>query len=179
MIIILDKVENARKEGKLGKIDITFTKDGGKSAKRTLVTVGKTKEVIEVFRQDGAVGKTYDVTLEKDGEFWNWVAAKEVPAGAAAAEGGAKTYQAKSTYETPEERARRNVSICRQNALTNAVVFMTAKSNKATPEEVLDVAAHFAAWTTGAMDINMDSEPANAAPPAIQPSKDFDDDLPF
>ena len=185
MIITLDKVENARKEGKWGKIDITYTRDGGKPSKRTLVAVGDTKKVIDLFRQDGAVGKTYDVTIEKDGDFYNWVDAKEAESAPAEAK---KAYQAKSTYETPEERAARNVSICRQNALTNAVAFLSAKEGKATPEQVIELARRFASFTTGLDDLleakaereAIEEEAAPAAPKKNTKAKeDFDDDIPF
>lgn len=176
MLITLTAVKNIRKEGKWGKIDIEYTRDGGKPSKRTLVAVGETKGVIEVLRQDGAVGKTFDVKIVKsdDGQFWNWVGIEEAAAPAAAA-GGAKTYAAKGNYETPEERAKRHVSICRQNALTNAVAYLTSKEGKATPEDVIKLATQFASWTTGLDDALEDL--ANES--AVTTKEDFEDDIPF
>ena len=173
MLITLTAVKNPRKEGKWGKIDIEYTRDGGKPSKRTLVAVGETKGVIEVLRQDGAVGKTFDVKMVQsdDGKFWNWVGIEEAAAPAAAT----KTYAAKGNYETPEERAKRHVSICRQNALTNAVAYLAAKEGKATPDDVINLAKQFASWTTGLDDALEDL--ANEA--TVKEKEDFDDDIPF
>lgn len=181
MLIKLEAVKNARKEGKLGKLDIEYSRDGGKSTSRTLVAIGPTKDIMNKFREDGAVGKMWDVKLEKveknGQEFWNWVSAE--PAGDAASPAKA-AYQAKSNYETPEERARRNLSICRQNALTNAVQYYIAKDGKATPEAILELARTFTAFTTGLDDLPVTKEP-EAAPKVTQPDdvEDFADDIPF
>lgn len=180
MLIKLEKVSNARKEGKWGKLDIEYSRDGGKSTSRTLVAIGPTKDIMNKFREDGAVGKMWEIKLEKvekDGkEFWNWIEATPAAEGASPAKAA---YQAKSTYETPEERARRNLSICRQNALTNAVQYMIAKDGKATPEQILALARTFTAFTTGLDDL---PEPEVAKPaPKAEPveDEDFADDIPF
>lgn len=179
MLITLDKVSNARKEGKWGKLDIEYTRDGGKSSKKTLVAIGETAAIMGAFREDGAVGAQWEIGLkavEKDGQtYYNWISATKVEGAVAEVK---KAYAAKSTYETPEERARRNVSICRQNALTNAVAFLSAKDGKATVDKVIEVAREFAAFTTGALDdMPQGAEPAldKASPKA----DGFDDDIPF
>jgi uncharacterized ParB-like nuclease family protein len=169
MLITLDKVANARTEGKWGKLDIEYTRDG-KSSKKTLVAIGETKAVMSAFREDNAVGAQWEIdlkTTDKDGQtYYNWVGAKKVEGGAQEAK---KVYQAKSTYETPEERARRNVSICRQNALTNAVNHLSAKDGKTTVAEILKVAREFAAFTSGALA----EEPVEEVPDELT------DDIPF
>lgn len=176
MRITLNKIGNARKEGKWNKIDIEFTRDGGKSSKRTLVAVGETKGVIEALREEGAVGSDFEIKVEKDGEFWNWVGATKVEGGGG---GEAKqAYRAKSTYETPEERARKNVSIARQNALTNSVNWFSAKDGKATVDQVLAVATEFAAFTLGELDVTMSFED-NTNNAAKKADDDFEDDIPF
>jgi hypothetical protein len=176
MRIKLEKVGNARKEGNWGKLDIEYTRDGGKASKRTLVAIGPTKEIMNAFREDGAVGVEWEITLEKtekDGkEYYNWVKAEKATASAA------KTaYTARGNYETPEERAARHVSICRQNALTNAVNYFVAKDGKATPEQIIELAREFAAFTTGLDDLPVvAAAPTAAAPAAVE---DFADDIPF
>ena len=51
----------------------------------------------------------------------------------------------KGTWETAEERATKQIMIIRQNALTNAVNFV---SDNATVEDVLETADRFASWVT-------------------------------
>lgn len=178
MLIKLEKVSNARKEGKWGKLDIEYSRDGGKTTSRTLVAIGPTRDIMNKFREEGAVGKMWEIKLEKvekDGkEFWNWVDAQ--PAADAPAKAA---YQAKSNYETPEERERKNLSICRQNALTNAVNFLSAKDGKATPEQVIALAREFTAFTTGLDDAVEDAEAGVVAPEPAAKAPDFDDDIPF
>lgn len=183
MRITLNRVSNARKDGKWFKIDIEYTREGGKPSKRTLVAVGDTKKVIEAFREDGAEGCDFEVKIEKDGEFYNWVGVEKMDKSAAPA---ATAYKGKSTYETPEERARKNVSIARQNALTNAVNYFSAKDGKATVDQILSVATEFAAFTLGELDETGFME---AAPPAKKAKEkvrdreagedDIEDDIPF
>jgi hypothetical protein len=51
----------------------------------------------------------------------------------------------RSTYETHEERARRQVYIIRQSSLSTAVAYLTLTGKtKSTPEEVIKVADQFA-----------------------------------
>jgi uncharacterized ParB-like nuclease family protein len=178
MLITLDKVSNARKEGKWAKLDIEYTRDGGKSSKKTLVGIGETLKIMSAFRDEGAVGAQWEIdlkTVEKDGQtYYNWIGAKKVEGGAV--QEAKSAYKAKSTYETPEERAARNVSICRQNALTNAVVFLNAKNSKASVDEVISVAREFAAFTSGNLDVTLRDE---AEQYEDQANSGITDDIPF
>jgi len=181
MRITLNKVSNARKEGKWGKLDIEYTRDGGKSGKRTLVAIGGSKDVMNLFREDDAVGADYEIeleTVEKNGEtYYNWVGAKKVAGGVGEEK---KSYTAKSTYETPEERAKKNVYISRQNALTNAVSFVTAKDGKATVGTVIEVAKQFAQFNLlGDVGQEAGAKPAGPKAPEADGDADFDDDIPF
>jgi hypothetical protein len=91
-------------------------------------------------------GDAFDVKLEKDkNDYWQWVAISK--AGSQPQSGGAvavKEY--KSQYETPEERARRQVLIVRQNALTNACN-MAAVHKEKDIKAVLNMADALADWT--------------------------------
>jgi hypothetical protein len=102
------------------------------------------------------VGETFNMTMEKEGEFWNVkgiapagatppVADKDVPA-----TGKTTPYQApKSTYATPEERAQTQVYIVRQSSINAAVALSAA--NKATYDvkTILDIAKQFEAHVMG------------------------------
>lgn len=182
MRIKLDKVSNFRKEGKWGKVDVEYTRDGGKATKRTLVAIGPTKDIIEQFRVDGAVGADWEIeleTVEKDGQtYYNWMKATKLDPQEAASS-PASAYKAKSTYETPEERAKKNVFIARQNALTNAVSFMAYRNPKASPEDVVKVAETFVCFTLDS-PFNPTTTPVTAeAGPNVGSGNLGDDDIPW
>ena len=106
-------------------------------------------------------GETFEVTRQKsaDDKYWNWIALN--PAGSIPAEissaptsAGSSGYAApmkqgnvtpKSTYETSEERAARQVLIVRQSSLGHALEY--AATNKIKDEaEVLALADRFSDW---------------------------------
>jgi hypothetical protein len=186
MQITLTKASNPRTEGKWGKLDIEYVQNG-KTYKRTLVAIGPTKEVMQVLRKEDAAGETFEIELEtvdKDGQkFYNWVGAKKAEPSAAAE--AKQTYVAKSNYETPEERAKKNVYICRQNALTNAVNYFVAKEGKASASEILNLANEFAHFSLNGLD---GVEPEDSKSPKPAPSnkkakkeveEELEDDIPF
>ena len=104
-------------------------------------------------------GDKFTVVREKDGEFWKWV--QLIP------EGGAVPFEAepqpigtpmnkpatpspKSTYETSEERAARQVMIVRQSSLANAVALLASNGGKKnTSHEVIEIAKEFEAFVMG------------------------------
>ena len=106
-------------------------------------------------------GETFEVTRQKsaDDKYWNWIALN--PAGSIPAEvssiptsAGSSGYATpmkqgnvtpKSTYETSEERAARQVLIVRQSSLGHALEY--AATNKIKDEaEVLALADRFSDW---------------------------------
>ena len=136
-------------------------------------------------------GETFEVTRQKsaDDKYWNWIALN--PAGSVPAEipnavasptsGGyaAPLKQGnvtpKSTYETAEERAARQVLIVRQSSLGHALEY--AATNKIKDEtEVLALASRFSDWV-------FQKEGIKAVAPSIPEVPtgffgDMEDDLP-
>ena len=172
-------------EGKHNKMKLTYERDGTTTA-RTLVAIGKTEEVMNVLK-DANTGDVYNINMEKssDDKFWNWIGAEKVTEETKTQTTKAvtkpATYEKKNTYETPEERASKNLSICRQNALTNAVVFHTSKDGKSSLEEVIRTAAVMAAWNSYGETITDTNAKAKKAAKvaAIAVGDDIDDDIPF
>lgn len=109
------------------------------------------KEVYPILSQ-AKFGEVYDIIKTKDEQgFWQWVGinysnAKQF---APQPEGNpvnnkAPSVTPKSTYETAEERAARQVMIVRQSSLANAVSLLAANGGKKnTVEEVIAVAKLF------------------------------------
>jgi hypothetical protein len=106
-------------------------------------------------------GETYDVVTEKNGEFVEWVsmqkgAATAAPSGqtsaatsgfAAAPSRAVGGSSPRSTYETPEERAQRQVFIVRQSSISAAVAALTVGAKSALPAgSVIEMARQFEAY---------------------------------
>lgn len=122
----------------------------GKIEGKKLVPFGDSEAVYKVFK-DAKAGNQFTVTAEKGEKFWQWTKAKAealAPGSAKVITGtGAATPVARSTYETPEERAAKQVYIVRQSSISNAVNILTigAKSPP-TVGMVLEVASQLTEW---------------------------------
>jgi hypothetical protein len=97
-------------------------------------------------------GDFFTMVKEKEGDFWNVKsihAQGKAPEGEAAPAQNVKTSPVnaspKSNYETPEERAKRQVLIVRQSSLSSAIALSTALKFK-DKKEVLSLAEEFVAF---------------------------------
>lgn len=92
-------------------------------------------------------GDLFDIETVVNGAYTNWEGA--TPAGKAEPTAVKQAATAvKSTYETAEERARKQVLIVRQSSLSSAVAYY-ANDNGAEPEEIIDTAKIFEAYVFG------------------------------
>lgn len=121
-------------------------------------------------------GEVYTVSREKDAKgYWQWVgitegedaqpAASQAPSKATIA-----TPAPKSTYETPEERAKKQVYIVRQSSITAAITILKTDKKNPTVDEVLDIAKKFENYVFG-IDIK---QPVDIEIPEMD-----DDDIPM
>ena len=105
-------------------------------------------------------GSVWEITVVKNDKGFNdWTAAvhsdgsvspSDAPAAVVAGKGNATP---RSTYETPEERAQRQVLIVRQSSLSSAVSSLAIGSKSAPkPAEVIAVAKEFEAYVFGIVD---------------------------
>jgi len=98
---------------------------------------------------DMQVGSTYSVQLEKEGDFWNWVAI-DPAGGLAPPTKGAPAVQVKSTYETPEERAKKQLYIVKQSSISNAIDTLSPGAKGAIDvDKVLAVAQQYTDFVFG------------------------------
>lgn len=108
----------------------------------------------EVFQQaSGAkTGDVFTVVAEKGDQYWEWKSMTPVAPGAAAPTSAkAPTVAAsRSTYETPEERARKQVLIVKQSSVTAAVNILTTGAKS--PPELATVLATAQAITDWVME---------------------------
>lgn len=176
MLIELTKKGKLYKEGNYQKLEIEYVRDGKKQTKK-LVAINDTKEVVRKLVQDFNEGDSIEVTLVKsdDDKYWNWTDVSPVEARAAKT----STTVGKGTWETPEERAKRQVYIVRQSSIANALEFH--KNNaKVTVEDVLKTATRFTDFVFGDFEeeLVIEEKPAKASAKAAADA-DFQEDIPF
>lgn len=128
-----------------------------------------------------SAGEKFVMIKEKEGEFWNVKSiqkANEVVVGGPQISAQAKpTTSPKSTYETPEERARRQVLIVRQSSISSAVEFVNGLSKTAehTPEKVVEVARIFESFVMGTDEAGMETARSLATKALVE----MEDNIPF
>ena len=139
------------------------------------------KEVFSTLEKAQA-GSVYTLIREKDKDgYWQWVGIAEgdvhIDTGNAQqatvkAAGAAPATSPKSTYETPEERAKKQVYIVRQSSLATAVEYLigTGAIKKATAGDVIFCAQEFENYVFG-IDKPQKAEPL--------PALEEDDDVPM
>lgn len=109
--------------------------------------------------KNAKAGQVFTITRVKEGEYWQWVGITEGAASApVASQGAAKgttpaitTPAPKSTYETAEERAKKQVYIVRQSSISNAIEYMngTGAIKKASAKDVTLCAKEFEQYVFG------------------------------
>jgi hypothetical protein len=140
-IIDVEYADVPKKSGKgtYGKLTVTHKTDEGKVEAKSVMDFATPKEVFQRLRT-AIKGDCFSVICEKDDNgYWIWTEAdtqtamptKQAPA----------TPPSRSNYETPEERAKRQVYIIRQSSISSAVELL--KGSAATPEMVITVARKF------------------------------------
>ena len=138
------------------------------------------KQVYETLSK-ATFGQVYYIDRTKnDKGYWDWTKAsttneeqEQVVVPTPTSNNPVKTPTAspKSTYETSEERAARQVMIVRQSSISSAVALLAANGGKKnTAEETLAIAKEFEAYVMG-------KEPA--AVPNPESFADMPDDVPF
>jgi hypothetical protein len=105
---------------------------------------------------DAGIGSTWEVSTKpaKDPKYTDWVdatpAEAEAQDEAPKAAGKTSAPAFKSTYETPEERARKQVYIVRQSSITNAVATLALNpTHAASKEAVVEMAKFYEAYVFG------------------------------
>jgi hypothetical protein len=131
------------------------------------------KDVFNTFKK-ASNGDVFNVQrMKNDKGYWDWVSTgDEAPEGTApASSGGGKTMTSpKSTYETPDERAKKQVYIVRQSSISAAIVTLKTDKKNPTVVEVLEVAKQYEAYVFG--------KDADTGIKAAMPEME-DDDIPY
>ena len=143
----------------------------GKVEGKKVMSFGATKDSFSTLAL-AQPGESYVVTIVKNDKGYNdWVSMAKAEAGAnspavsAPAGGKAPAATPRSTYETPEERAQRQVLIVRQSSLSASVNLLLAGA-KTPPsvESVLAVAKQFEDYVFGKQALGPISEMSDDFP---------------
>lgn len=153
-ILSVDIKTTPTAKGSYQTADVAYKNNSfqGKVEGKKVMSFGATKQAFETLATASA-GDTYEVTVVKNDKGYNdWVSMVKATAGAPAATSTASkaTPAPRSTYETPEERAQRQVLIVRQSSLSSAVSLLTTGAKTApSVDSVLDLAKTFENYVFG------------------------------
>lgn len=155
-------------KGKYKQLEVAYKDAGGKVSSKKIMSFAA-PEVFKII-SSAKQGDVFSIeSVKNDKGYWDW---KSAASGAApAAKQASGTPAPRSTYETPEERAARQVLIVRQSSVSSAIEFYGLNSKKApTPQEIVEVAKFFENYVFG----------KNESPKkdAVQELSEMDDDIP-
>ena len=109
----------------------------------------KINQYSDLFKQvcDMQAGMSFSVTKEKVGDFWNWVKVEILQPSSVTETKASPVGTFKPTYETPEERAKKQVYIVKQSSIGHAIEMLSigAKTPLA-KENVLLLAQQLTEW---------------------------------
>ena len=137
MQITINNVDIER-NAKYSKAVIEYNTSEGKSEKKNVMSF--TNKELYATLSAAKQGEVYDVQLGKnDKGYWEFTSATKATS-TAGAKPTAATASPKSTYETPEERAIRQLYIIRQSNINAAISLLSVGSKGLKVNEVLEVA---------------------------------------
>jgi hypothetical protein len=166
---------NVEDKGKYKQAEIAF-KDLAKGQVSSKKLMSFTNPVVYKTLVDAKNGEIYTIDMEKNEKgYWDWIkAVTSTSVDTSNAVSPSKASVApKSTYETPEERAKKQVYIVRQSSISSAIDYMngTGAIKKATAADVIFCAKEFESYVFG-LDTGI-------TPLADLPTVDTDDDIPM
>lgn len=146
-------------KGKYKMAEITF-KDLAKGQTSSKKLMSFNNPVVYKTLVDAKKGEVYSIEMQKnDKGYWDWIAASIAngvntntggsPEPVTKGTGSPSFTSPKSTYETPEERAKKQVYIVRQSSISAAVDTLKTDKKVPTKEEVVEVAKFYEAFVFG------------------------------
>lgn len=168
-------------KGKYKMAEITF-KDLAKGQTSSKKLMSFSNPVVYKTLVDAKKGEVYTIEMQKnDKGFWDWTAASTAtgvntasggsPEATTKASGSSGFASPKSTYETPEERAKKQVYIVRQSSISAAIDTLKTDKKNPSKEEVVSVAKFYEAFVFG-----LDTEPVKLVD---IPTFDEEEDVPL
>lgn len=159
--VIKSEVES---KGKYSICNVTYRGPNGHVESKKLFSFGEAAEAFKKLK-DASPDDVFEIKSEKilnakdNKEYWYWTEATvagKVEQGGNVAKPAAQS-SPRSTYETPEERARKQVYIVRQSSITAALGLLELqKAKDVDVDEVLDYARQFESFV---FDTKIDALP--------------------
>ena len=142
--------------------------------KQNVVSFGPGAEVF-LAMASATEGSNWDITTapnQRDSKYTDWV--KAVPVNASSKPSTEAKGTRTSTYETPEERAQRQVYIIRQSSLERALDYNSLMGNKkVSTDEIISMADYFASYVLNGRKIDSEAHARQAM------LDTYDEDVPF
>jgi hypothetical protein len=164
------------KGGSYVQLDVAFKNlTSGKVEGKKVMSFVKPEKVFKTLNE-AVAGNQFTITSEKKegDQYWQWTDAVAIAPGASPSKGvdvvRATTVAPRSTYETHEERAAKQVAIAKQSSLDRAVQLLAigAKSPPSV-QSVIDTAQKFTDWVLSSPSV----------PDSGVPLLDMQDDIPL
>lgn len=147
--VSVNTVPTAKGSYQVAEVAYKDLKDGKVNGKKIMSFAAK-----DVFKamSNAKQGDKYDVGLEKDDKgYWQWKTATAANAQNPASPTSGNP-SPRSTYETPEERAKRQDFIIRQSSVASAIALLKTEKNIPEVGNILSVAEQFVQFVYGKMD---------------------------
>lgn len=137
-------------KGSYQQLEVTFKNlTFNKTESKKIMSFGAGISAFKVL-SEAQQGQVYDVTVVKNAQGYNdWtvvtLSTGEAPSAAPSAINSPKAAvgATRSTYETPEERAQRQILIVRQSSLSAAVATLSVGAKLVKPDEAIAVAKQY------------------------------------
>jgi hypothetical protein len=154
-------------KGKYKQLEVAYKGGDGKVSSKKIMSFAAP----DVFKllSSSKQGDAFDVTTVKnDKGYWDWTTVTP-GTGSGGAVKAAGSPAPRSTYETPEERANRQVLIVRQSSVSSAIEFYKLNSKKQPSiDEVISVAKSFEDYVFG-----------KKSSPTMDSITEMEDDIPL
>lgn len=146
--IIATSVETKpTQKGSYQQLEVTFKNlTYNKTESKKVMSFGANANAFKALA-DAQPGSVWDVEVTKNAQGYNdWTSVKPSVAGQASEPTNASkpsTTSARPAYETPEERAQRQVFIIRQSSLSAAVATLSVGAKGVKPSDVIALATEY------------------------------------
>lgn len=153
--------------------------DGGKVASKQIMPFGFQKETFTTMKNSKPT-EVYDVEVQKNEAGYNdWVKATKgtvqdtIQASKAPAQTVGATTATKGGWETPEERAKKQVYIIKQSSLSTATTILQhGRKTELKKEEVIELAQSLTDWVMG-------TDTSKVVSQDVGRIEDMESDIPF
>ena len=154
-ILAISNTNKPTAKGSYQELEVTYKDDQNKTGSRKIMSFVKESKAAYDVLVNASNGETYDVSMTKmpgrDGkDYWVWTNATRGQANAqgnsvpARTGSGQTSPGTRGSYETPEERAARQVYIVRQSSISSAVAVLgTGAKSPPKADEILKLAKQF------------------------------------